>query len=386
MSPHTKPSIRTNSRRHGFTVIELFVVISILCGVASLLLPAIMSSRDPLNRKYATDVLERACLELERYHEDKGKYPLDLAAAHGEGYFQNHVDRLAEGEFVLHGVGLLEIEWVTDPDQVLGHVAFLRAHGPEGEQLADRILEDGPPLPQPLIVGNPLWIRDDGRQEMMYMYDCEIVTIVLSTVKIDALRNLRVLALFSNAELLLASQQPDDAARQVFSVLEDPDTLAFTFSLFDANGDGQMTVAEFSRKCRQLAEVEVDEDSDLITVVTQRFFEVLVDEVHLSPIDDRFDSEEHSITVEDITGDPREIYSWDGLADLTISAGTHEGLENALLVKLWAAAEAESEGDFDARDAFLSDYQNLLRAQSGKKLTVEQSEVLDISAEVRRGQ
>ena len=68
-----------------------------------------------------------------------------------------------------------------------------------------------------------------------------------------------------------------------------------------------------------------------------------------------------------------------------MSLKTHAGLENALLVKLQDAAEAESYGDFEVRDMFLTAFQSLVRAQSGKKLTVKESEILDISVDVRKG-
>ena len=293
-------SVRTSAQRHGFTLIELLVVIGVIGVLSGLLVPAFDSAREASRRYETSQWMRNICSEIERYrtsHSDN-RYPLDLAAAYDEGYFQDYVD-IVDGKLVFNNPDYYEVKWVTDTRDVRDHAEFLFSFGDEtGECLARRIVEDLK-LPfefrQPLLVGTRTWRE---RTWLLYMYDCDIVTVFAMPYELHSFGSLNRLTLVAIAQQLSLRSQA--IAGEVFSVLGDPQIKALTFSLFDENGDGRMTVAEFSRKSRQLANAEVNDNSDLFTAVTQPLFQFVVEDLELGPDDDHFDSEEFSLTLEDL--------------------------------------------------------------------------------------
>ena len=71
MQPHSHPS----TRRPGFTLIELMVIVAIVAIGLALLLPAVQSAREEARLVQCKDNLKRLGLALHSYHETHDRFP-----------------------------------------------------------------------------------------------------------------------------------------------------------------------------------------------------------------------------------------------------------------------------------------------------------------------
>ena len=75
-------------RRHGFTLVELLVVIGIIAILIALLLPAVQAAREAARRSQCTNNLKQLCLALLNYHESHRTFPVlsGFDSHHGWGF------------------------------------------------------------------------------------------------------------------------------------------------------------------------------------------------------------------------------------------------------------------------------------------------------------
>jgi general secretion pathway protein G len=71
----------TASRRRGFTVVEMIVVIAILVSVAGIMIPVVSSQLEDARRGRALGDMRRIAAGINRYVKDTGAFPVGDAAA-----------------------------------------------------------------------------------------------------------------------------------------------------------------------------------------------------------------------------------------------------------------------------------------------------------------
>src|SRR5690349_3050217 len=76
---------RMLSAVHGFTLVELLVVISIIAVLVGLLMPAIQSARESSRRSHCLNNLKQIGLAAHEFHVAFGKFPAGVVHSKDDG-------------------------------------------------------------------------------------------------------------------------------------------------------------------------------------------------------------------------------------------------------------------------------------------------------------
>ena len=109
----------TTYRKHGFTMIELIVVIGIIGLLAALLLPAVQAAREAARTTQCTNNLRQLGIALHSYHDVHSCFPPAVvwSGGPGEPLGQNElpvgaIDRVASGYSPNNGPDRVLANWV----------------------------------------------------------------------------------------------------------------------------------------------------------------------------------------------------------------------------------------------------------------------------------
>ena len=82
----------TARRSHGFTLVELLVVIAIIAILVVMLLPAVQAAREAARRVHCTNNLKQISLAMHNYYNAVGKLPMGLYSGWGACLGASHND------------------------------------------------------------------------------------------------------------------------------------------------------------------------------------------------------------------------------------------------------------------------------------------------------
>ena len=240
------------------------------------------------------------------------------------------------------------LEYVTDYFEAVNLLYTLRLLDEGAGEFVDAILQTG--NPSPFLVATtirPLGPTFGTSIVFMHVPSCAryvVFDIDAPTYQPDPVETA---ALQSVAIMLQSDSNPRQRAREIPTILRDPEAVEFVHAVFDRNTDGAITLGEFSQKCRQLADQPVDNDSTVGQRVTKQFFGVVVNELALTADDDS--SSEILFSVGDVPDDPTELFSYQNLCDHTGLYVVDDQVEDKLCRKLRLAEFLEKEDLLRAR-------------------------------------